>query len=165
MTASAGVLAGPDRARISSRPGVAPAGLAPPPGERAPLAEGAAPWVSPTPTRGRVIVPLSNGVAVVTETVPRREMWRVDNINNAPDAETALRLMFAWVRAEAARCERTRPEDADGFRWQVIHLLAPFAAAMHRSRPVPQFRSGPKLPGGGWMPRKPKTRAAEARRP
>lgn len=97
--------------------------------------------------------------------MPRRHGWRVDHVNNAPDAETALRRMFEWARAEAARCERTRPQDADAFRWQMIHLLAPVVASISRSHPLPGFLGCPKLAGGGWTPRQPKTRTGEARHP
>ncbi len=147
-----------ERAGISSRPGVARPDLTTPPGEGAPLPEGVAPCASPTPTRPRVIVPLS-------DSLPRRHAWRVDRINSAPDAETALRRMFEWVRAEVAKCEENRPEDAAGFCWQVIHELAPVVAVIYRSHPRPEFLSGPKLPGGGWTPRRPAYRAAEARNP
>lgn len=134
------------------------ADLAPPPGRGAPLAEGVAPCVSPTPTRGRMIVPLS-------ESLPRRHAWRVDRINNAPDAEAALRRMFEWARAEAAKCEENRPADADGFRWQMIHELARIVAVIYKSHPAPEFRACPELPGGGWTPRRPAYSAAEARHP
>ena len=129
-----------------------------PPQGSAPLAEGAAPCVASTPTRERVIVPLS-------ESLPRRHAWRIDNINNAPDAETALRRLFEWARAEASKCEKNRPADADGFRWQMIHELARIVAVIYKSHPAPEFRSCPKLPGGGWTPRHPAYSAAEARHP
>jgi hypothetical protein len=147
-----------ESAGISARPSAARPGSPPPPGSGAPLAEGVAPRVTPTPTRGRVIVPLS-------DSLPRRHAWRVDDINSAPDAETALRWMFEWARAEVAKCEESRPEDAAGFRWQIIHDLAPVVATIYKSHPRPEFLSCPKLPGGGWTPRRPAARAAEARKP
>ena len=131
---------------------------APPPQRGAPLAEGAAPWAAPTPTRGRMIVPLS-------ESLPRRHAWRIDKINNAPDAETALRRMFEWARAEDAKCRENRPEDADGFRWQMIHDLARTVAVIYKSHPPAGFLSCPRLDGGGWAPRRPAYSAAEARKP
>lgn len=149
---------GAEMAGISVRPGAVHPGSATPPGSGAPLAEGADPWVTPTPTHGRVIIPLSDGL-------PRRHAWRIDRINSAPDAETALRRLFEWARAEASKCEENRPEDADGFRWQMIHGLAPLIATMYKSHPRPEFRSCPKLPGGGWTPRRPAYSAAEARKP
>jgi hypothetical protein len=102
---------------------------------------------------------------VVTEALPRRHGWRVDHINSAPDAEAAFRRLCEWARAEFAKCERGRPEDADAFRWQAIHALAPLLAVVYKSRPDPEFRSCPKLPGGGWMPRRGRKRAGEARHP
>lgn len=157
-TPRAGAGGDAELAGISSRPGAAHLGSATPPGSGAPLAEVMAPCAPPTPTRGRVIVPLSDDL-------PRRHAWRVDRINNAPDAETALRRLFEWARAEAARCEENRPADADGFRWQMIHKLAPVIAVIYKSHPAPEFLPGPKLAGGGWTPRRPAYRAGEARHP
>ena len=94
--------------------------------------------------------------------LPRRHTWRIDNINNAPDAETALRRMFEFARAEAAKCEENRPADADEFRWQMIHLLAPVVAVMYKSHPMPVPH---ELSGGGWLPHRARQRAAEARHP
>lgn len=105
-----------------------------------------------------MIVPLS-------DSLPRRHAWRVDRINNAPDAETALRRMFEWARAEVAKCGENRPEDAAGFCWQMIHDLAPVVAVIYKSHPAPEFLSCPRLPGGGWTPRRPAYCAAEARKP
>jgi hypothetical protein len=99
------------------------------------------------------------------DAIPRRHAWHVDAINNAPDAETALYRMMQWTRAEIAKCAKNRPEDADGFRSQLIHLMAPVVAVIFKSHPGPEFQSMPKLQGGGWTPRKPKTVAAEARPP
>lgn len=101
----------------------------------------------------------------MTDSLPRRHGWRVDHINSAPDAEMALRRMFEWARAELAKCEQNRPQDADGFRWQMIHRLAPIVAGIHKSHPRPEFLACPPLPGGGWTPRRPKSAAAEARNP
>ena len=105
-----------------------------------------------------MIVPLS-------DSLPRRHAWRVDRINSAPDAETALRRMFEWARAEASKCEENRPEDADAFRWQMIHDLARTVAVIYKSHPPAAFLSCPKLDGGGWTPRRPAYSAAEARKP
>lgn len=99
------------------------------------------------------------------DAIPRRHAWHVDAINSAPDAETALYRMMQWTRAELAKCAKNRPEDADAFRSQLIHLLAPVVAVIYKSYPVPGFQAMPKLPGGGWSPRKPEKRAAEARHP
>jgi hypothetical protein len=99
------------------------------------------------------------------DAIPRRHGWHVDAINDAPDLETALYRMMQWARAEIAKCAKNRPEDADGFRWQLIHLMAPVVAAIYKSHPAPEFSARPKLPGGGWTPRKPEIRAAEARPP
>lgn len=78
--------------------------------------------------------------------------WHIDHINNAPTATEALRRTDEWIRAELRDCQLRRPEDADGFRWQIIHLLAGFGRDMHRSRPADEFRTDPpKLPGGGWV--------------
>lgn len=99
------------------------------------------------------------------DAIPRRHAWHVDAINNAPDAETALYRMMQWTRAEIAKCAKNRPEDADRFRVQLIHLLAPVVAVIYKSHPLPEFRTMPKLTGGGWTPRKPQAQAAEARPP
>jgi len=103
---------------------------------------------------------------VVERSLPRRHAYRVDAVNGAETPEIALRRMFEWVRAELAHCAKTRPQDADGFRWQIIHLLTPTTAGMYRDRPDPAFRgTPPKLPGGGWAPRQWPPRAPEARHP
>jgi hypothetical protein len=73
--------------------------------------------------------------------------------------------MFEWARAELAKCEENRTQDADGFRWYLIHRMAPIVAAIHKNHAPPAFLASPPLPGGGWVPRKPKTRTAEARPP
>ena len=99
------------------------------------------------------------------DAIPRRHAWHVDAINNAPDAETALYRMMQWTRAEIAKCAKNRPEDADGFRAQLIHLMAPVVAVIYKSHPKPGFQPTPKLAGGGWSPRKPEKRPAEARHP
>ena len=152
-------------AGISARPGAAHAGTPTPPGEWVPSSEGAAPRVSPTPTRGRVIVPLPEAASGLTEAVPRRHGWRVEHINNAPDADTAVRWVSEWARAELAKCRQNRPEDADAFAWQIVHAVADIAGVIYKGHPRPEFRSCPRLPGGGWTPRHPKTRTAEARHP
>lgn len=121
--------------------------------------------MTPTPTHARVIVPLPEAPSVVTDAVPRRHAWHVDHINNAPDGATALRLMCEWARAEQAKCAKNRPEDAEAFAWQIIHALVPVVAVIYKSHPDSRFRARPKLPGGGWTPRRPTVRAAEARHP
>jgi len=165
MSTPAMVLTAPEIAGISPRPGVPHLTSAPPPGEGRPAPEGVVPRVTPTPTRGRVIVPLLEGVPAVSDPLPRRHGWRVDHINGAPDAETALRRMFEWARAELAKCEENRPQDADGFRWYLIHRLAPVVGGVYKNHPPPEFLACPPLAGGGWTPRHPKTAAAEARNP
>lgn len=154
-----------DPAGISSRPGVARTDLATPPGEWVPSLEGAAPRVSPTPTRPRVIVPLPEAASGLAEALPRRHGWRVDHINNAPDADTAVRRVSEWARAELAKCRQNRPGDADAFAWQIVHAVAAITGVIYKSHPLPEFRSCPRLAGGGWTPRKPAVRAAEARHP
>jgi len=101
----------------------------------------------------------------MTDPLPRRHGWRVEHINNAPDAETALRRMFEWARAELAKCEQSRPQEADAFRWQLIHQMADLVGVIYKTHPAPGFLACPPLPGGGWTPRRPKTAAAEARNP
>ena len=77
--------------------------------------------------------------------------WHIDHVNNALTADEALRRAGEWLRAELRDCQLRRPQDADGFRWQVIHLMAGFALEIHRSHPADEFRANPpKLPGGGW---------------
>ena len=77
--------------------------------------------------------------------------WHIDHINNAPDADAALRRAIEWIRAELRDCQLRRPADADGFRWQITHLLAGFGLEIHRSHPADEFRfTCPPLPGGGW---------------
>lgn len=155
----------PENTAIPGGPGAARTDLTAPPGERGAAPEGAVPRVTPTPTRPRVIVPLPEAASGLAETLPRRFTWRVDDINGAPDAQTALKRMFEWARAEEAKCRKTRPGDADAFCWQMIHKLAPLVAAISRNHPAPEFLACPKLPGGGWSPRRPAQRAAEARPP
>lgn len=78
--------------------------------------------------------------------------WHIDHINNAPTAAEALRRMDEWIRAELRDCQLRRPQDADGFRWQIIHDLMRYATGIHRSRPADEYRANPpKLPGGGWV--------------
>jgi hypothetical protein len=78
--------------------------------------------------------------------------WHIDHINNAPDATEALRRANEWIAAELRDCQLRRPADADGFRWQVIHLLAGLALEIHNHRPADRFRVSPQpLPGGGWV--------------
>lgn len=156
---------GAETAGISSRPGAAHAGATTPPGEWPPSSEGAAPRVSPTPTRPRVIVPLPEAASGLAEPLPRRHGWRVDHINNAPDADTAVRWVSEWARAELAKCRQNRPEDADAFAWQIVHAVAAITGVIYKSHPRPEFRPCPRLPGGGWTPRHPKTRPVEARHP
>lgn len=86
--------------------------------------------------------------------VSDRRRWHIDHINKAPTADEAFRRATEWVRAELRDCQLRRPADADGFRWQLIHLLAAVALEIHRSHPAGEFRSTqPKLPGGGWEPK------------
>ena len=77
--------------------------------------------------------------------------WHIDHINNAPTAAEALRRADEWIRAELRDCQLRRPQDADGFRWQIVHLLAGFGLEIHRSHPADEFRGiPPRLAGGGW---------------
>ena len=69
------------------------------------------------------------------------------------------------ARAELAKCRQNRPEDADAFAWQIVHAVAVIAGVIYKSHPKPEFRSCPRLPGGGWTPRRPAVRAGEARNP
>jgi hypothetical protein len=101
-------------------------------------------------------------VLTVERPVSNGRKWHIDHINNAPDAATALRRADEWVRAELRTCQLRRLGDADGFRWQIIHLLAGFALEIHRSHPAGEFRfNPPRLPGGGWEPKP----GGHARRP
>jgi hypothetical protein len=78
--------------------------------------------------------------------------WHIDHINNASDADEALRRAVEWIRAELRGCQLHRPQDADGFRWQIVHVLAGFGRDIHDHRPADDFRANlPKLPGGGWI--------------
>jgi hypothetical protein len=154
-----------ESAGISPRPGAACTDTPTPPGEWVPSPEGGAPRVSPTPTRGRVIVPLPEAASGLAEAVPRRHGWRVEHINNAPDADTAVRWVSEWARAELAKCRQNRPEDADAFAWQIVHAVAAITGVIYKGHPRSEFRDCPRLPGGGWTPRRPKTRTAEARHP
>jgi hypothetical protein len=78
--------------------------------------------------------------------------WNIDHINNALTAAEALRRMDEFLRAELRDCQLHRPQDADGLRWQAIHLLFPLALEIHDHRPADEFRvNPPKLPGGGWV--------------
>jgi len=84
--------------------------------------------------------------------VSNARKWHIDHINNAADAAEALRRMDEWLRAELRGCQLRRPADADGFRWQIIHELTDrFALLIHDHRPAVEYRSCPKLPGGGWI--------------
>lgn len=97
-----------------------------------------------------------------TRAVSNARKWHIDHINNASTAAEALRRADEWIRAELRDCQLRRPQDADGFRWQVVHLLADFGLAIHRSHPADEFRfNPPKLPGGGWEPKP----GGNARRP
>lgn len=78
--------------------------------------------------------------------------WHIDHINNAPNAEVALQRAFEWAKAELRDCQLRRPQDAEGFRWQIIHTLAEFGHEIHHAHPADEFRFGPpKLPDGGWV--------------
>jgi hypothetical protein len=86
--------------------------------------------------------------------VSNSRKWHIDHVNNAGTADEALRRAWDWIRAELRDCQLRRPQDADGFRWQIIHLLAGFGLEVHRSHPADEFRfSPPKLPDGGWVPK------------
>lgn len=89
----------------------------------------------------------------VTPTSRRRQWW-VDKVNGAPSAVDQLQLAFDWARAELTQCEAVRPDDADGLRRHLAHIIATFAADVHRVHPAPEFaESFPPLPGGGWVPK------------
>ena len=66
--------------------------------------------------------------------------WHIDHINNAPTADEALRRMDEWIRAELRDCQLRRPQDADGFRWQIVHRLA--GIAWRSTTPPPGMSSG-----------------------
>lgn len=94
--------------------------------------------------------------------VSNSRKWHIDHINNAPDADEALRRAVEWARAELRDCQVRRPADADGFRWQLVHLIAQIAPEIHRSHPADEFRGQtPLLSGGGWEPKP----GSNARRP
>ena len=87
-------------------------------------------------------------------TLPDRCKWHVDHINKAATADEALRRAYEYARAELRDCQLRRPQDADGFRRQIAHVLAGFAGEIHRSHPADEYRYGaPALPGGGWVPK------------
>jgi hypothetical protein len=80
--------------------------------------------------------------------------WHIDHINNSADADEAMRRAWDWVRAELRDCQLRRPQDADGFRWQIAHLLAGYGLDIHNHHPADEFRANPpKLAGGGWVPK------------
>jgi hypothetical protein len=84
----------------------------------------------------------------------RRRQWHIDRVNSAPSPADQFGCAVAYVRAELAKCEKARPEDAAGLFRQIAHVIATFAADVHRSHPAPEFReSFPALPGGGWAPK------------
>lgn len=89
-----------------------------------------------------------------TVSTTREQKWHIDHINKAPNATAALVLAVAWLVAELKACQFRRPADADGFRWQIIHVIHSFALEISRSRPAPEFQAGRvPLPGGGWTPK------------
>jgi hypothetical protein len=85
--------------------------------------------------------------------VPNGRKWHIDHINNAPNSEVALQRAFEWIKAELRDCKVRRPQDVDGLRWHLIHLLADeYGHKIHRSRPADEFLTHPpKLAGGGWI--------------
>jgi hypothetical protein len=84
------------------------------------------------------------------------DKWWVDHVNK-PGLTEAERLYraYQWVKARLVDVQKTRPGDADGFRCQLVHALAPFAVAVEGNHPDPEFRMSPLplLPGGGWRPK------------
>lgn len=78
--------------------------------------------------------------------------WHIDHINNAATARQALERAEEWVHAELRDCRLRRPQDAEGFAWQIIHVLAGFGRDIHNHHPADEYRANPaKLPGGGWV--------------
>ena len=88
------------------------------------------------------LIPVSNG-----------RKWHIDHINKAPTSEVALQRTFEWIRAELRDCQVRRPQDAEGFRWRIIHeLAAEYGHKIHGNHPDDKFRyDPPRLPGGGWV--------------
>ena len=77
--------------------------------------------------------------------------WHIDHINNAPTGREALRRAEEWVHSELRDCQLRRPQDAEGFCWQLVHLLAGFGLEIHRAHPADEYRvNPPRLSGGGW---------------
>jgi hypothetical protein len=91
-------------------------------------------------------------VLTTPQSVSNGRKWHIDHINNAPTAEIALQRAFEWARAELRDCQLRRPQDAEGFRWQIIHELADRTHQIHGNHPGDEYRyNPPKLPGGGWV--------------
>jgi hypothetical protein len=92
----------------------------------------------------------------------RRRQWHIDRVNNATSPVDQLSYATAYVRGELAKCQTTRPADAAGLYRQLAHMIATFAAEVHKARAALEFReSFPALPGGGWAPKP----ASDARHP
>jgi len=93
-------------------------------------------------------------------TLPGACRQHVDLINQAlaaGDDEQALYLAYQYFRARVKHLlgskDKTRRQDADGFRRQAARRLADLAGEMHRSYPGDEFRFGsPPIPGGDWRP-------------
>jgi len=84
----------------------------------------------------------------------RKRQWHIDKVNNATTPADQMDCAISWARAELAQCASARPEDAPGLRRQLAHMIAMFAADIHRVHPAPEFRDSlPPLPGGGWAPK------------
>ena len=84
----------------------------------------------------------------------------VDLINQAlaaGDDERAFYLAYQYFRARIQHLrkskDKTRQQDADGFRRQAAYWLAALASDAHHSYPADEFRfSSPLIPGGDWRP-------------
>jgi hypothetical protein len=78
--------------------------------------------------------------------------WHIDHINNAPTGREALRRMEEWIHSELRDCQLRRPQDAEGFCWQIIHELVRFGLEIHDHHPGDGYRANPpRLSGGGWV--------------
>jgi hypothetical protein len=84
----------------------------------------------------------------------RRRQWHIDKVNGASSPVVQFQCAVDYARAELAKCQTTRPEDAAGLYRQLAYVIAAFAADVHRAHPAPEFReSFPTVPGGGWAPK------------
>ena len=68
-----------------------------------------------------------------------RAVAKIQRVNAAPDAKTALRAAYEWLESELAGIARRRPADADALRWELVEELAQRAAGLPRRGPDTRF--------------------------